>query len=112
VFAAIGPDMLPILGPVFPPVNPMNAYSSGIEAASMGSGMVGSISGIPIYVSPGVGALRMLVMSTAAGEVFEQRVGTLQVVEPSVLGIQVAYAGYFTPLVVSAGSIVKVVKTP
>jgi HK97 family phage major capsid protein len=112
VFAAIGPDMLPILGPVFPPVNPMNAYSSGLEAASMGSGLVGSISGIPIFVSPGVGALRMLVMSTAAGEVFEQRVGTLQVVEPSVLGIQVAYAGYFTPLVVSAGSIVKVVKTP
>jgi HK97 family phage major capsid protein len=112
VFAAIGPDMLPILGPVFPPVNPMNAYSTGLEAASMGSGLVGSISGIPIYVSPGVGALRMLVMSTAGGEVFEQRVGTLQVVEPSVLGIQVAYAGYFTPLVVSAGSIVKVVKTP
>lgn len=112
VFAAVGPDMLPIIGPVFPPVNPMNAYSSGIEAASMGSGLVGSISGIPIYVSPGVGALRMLVMSSAAGEVFEQRVGTLQVVEPSVMGIQLAYAGYFTPLVVSAGSIVKVVKTP
>jgi HK97 family phage major capsid protein len=112
VFAAVGPDMLPIIGPVFPPINPMNAYSSGIEAASMGSGLVGSISGIPIYVSPGIGALRMLVVSTAAAEVFEQRVGTLQVVEPSVLGIQVAYAGYFTPLVVSAGSIVKVVKTP
>jgi HK97 family phage major capsid protein len=112
VFAVVGPDMLPIIGPVFPPVNPMNAYSSGIEAASMGSGLVGSISGIPIFVSPGVGALRMLVLSTAAAEVFEQRVGSLQVVEPSVLGVQVAYAGYFTPMVISAGSIVKVVKTP
>jgi HK97 family phage major capsid protein len=112
VFAVIGPDMLPIVGPVFPPVNPTNAFSSGIEAASMGSGLVGSISGVPIFVSPGVGTLRMIVMSTAAGEVFEQRVGALQVIEPSVLGVQVAYAGYFTPMVISAGSIVKVVKTP
>ena len=112
VFAVVGPDMLPIVGPVFPPVNPTNAFSSGIEAASMGSGLVGSISGVPIFVSPGVGTLRMIVMSTAAGEVFEQRVGSLQVIEPSVLGVQVAYAGYFTPMVISAGSIVKVVKTP
>jgi hypothetical protein len=112
IFAVTGPDMLPILGPVFPPVNPMNAYSQGLEAASMGSGLVGAISGIPLYVSPGVGTLRMLVLSTAALEVFEQRVGALQVVEPSVLGIQVAYAGYFTPLVISGPSIVKIVKTP
>ena len=31
---------------------------------------------------------------------YEDRIGSLQVVEPSVLGVQVAYAGYFTWLVV------------
>jgi HK97 family phage major capsid protein len=112
IFAVTGPDMLPILGPVFPPVNPMNAFSTGLEAGTFGTGLVGSISGIPLYVSSGVGTLRILVFSTAGAEVFEQRVGALQVVEPSVLGVQVAYAGYFTPLVISAGSIVKIVKTP
>jgi len=112
VFAVTGPDMLPILGPVFPPVNPQNAISAGLAMGDFGTGLVGSISGIPLYVSGGVGTLRILVFSTAAAEVYEQRVGALQVVEPSVLGVQVAYAGYFTPLVIDAGGIVKIVKTP
>jgi hypothetical protein len=45
------------------------------------------------------------VISTAAVEVYEQRVGTLQVTEPSVLGVQVAYAGYFTPMTVETGGV-------
>ena len=112
VFAVCGPDMLPILGPVFPPVTPMNAISPGLEASNFGTGLVGQISGIPLYVSSGVGTLRVLVFSTAAAEVYEDRIGALQVVEPSVLGIQVAYAGYFTPMSIEPLGIVKVVKTP
>ena len=112
LFAICGPDMLPVLAPVFPPVNPMNAISPGLSASDMGSGLVGSVSGIPLYVSAGIGALRILVFSTAAAEVYEDRIGSLQVVEPSVLGIQVAYAGYFSPLTIDAGGIVKIVKTP
>jgi len=112
VFAITGPDMLPILGPVFPPVNPQNAISPGLAAGDFGTGLVGQITGIPLYVSAGCGTLRILVFSTAAAEVYEQRVGALQVVEPSVLGLQVAYAGYFTPMVIESTGIVKIVKTP
>lgn len=112
VFAITGPDMLPILGPTFPPYGVTNAVSPGLAAADFGTGLVGSISGIPLYVSAGCGTLRILVFSTAGAEVYEDRIGSLQVVEPSVLGLQVAYAGYFTPMVVDAGSIVKIVKTP
>jgi hypothetical protein len=54
----------------------------------------------------------MLMISTAAAEVYEDRVGALQVIEPSVLGTQVAYAGYFTPLVILATGLQKIVKTP
>jgi hypothetical protein len=36
----------------------------------------------------------------------------LQVVEPSVLGIQVAYAGYFADLVIDPLGIIKITKTP
>jgi HK97 family phage major capsid protein len=112
VFAVTGPDMLPILGPVFPPVNAQNAISPGLAIGDFGTGLVGQISGIPLYVSAGCGTLRILVFSTAGAEVYEDRIGSLQVVEPSVLGLQVAYAGYFTPMVIDATSIVKIVKTP
>jgi len=112
VFAVTGPDMLPILGPVFPPVNPTNAISPGLAAGDFGAGLAGQISGIPVYVSGGVGTLRILVFSTAAAEVYEDRIGSLSVVEPSVLGVQVAYAGYFTPMVLESTAIVKIVKTP
>jgi len=112
VFAICGPDMLPILGPVFPPYNPTNAASPGLAAGDFGTGLVGSITGIPLYVSPGCGTLRILVFSTAAAEVYEDRIGSLSVVEPSVLGVQVAYAGYFTPMTIEGNGIVKIVKTP
>src|SRR5262245_18724711 len=112
VFAITRPDMLPILGPVFPPYNPQNAVSPGLTAGDFGTGLVGQISGIPLYVSAGCGTLRILVFSTAAAEVYEDRIGSLQVVEPSVLGLQVAYAGYFTPMTIDGTSIIKIVKTP
>src|SRR5215831_8458166 len=112
VFAITGPDMLPILGPVFPPYNPQNAVSPGLAAGDFGTGLVGSISGIPLYVSAGCGTLRILVFSTAGAEVYEDRIGSLSVIEPSVLGVQVAYAGYFTPMVIDGTSIIKIVKTP
>ncbi len=54
----------------------------------------------------------MIVLSTAAAEVYEDRIGALQVVEPSVLGVQVAYAGYFASLIVEPTAIVEITKTP
>jgi hypothetical protein len=49
------------------------------------------------------------VVSTAAIEVYEQRVGALQVTEPSVLGVQVAYAGYFTPMLIETAGVQRIV---
>ena len=48
-------------------------------------------------------------VSTAAIEVYEQRVGALQVTEPSVLGVQVAYAGYFTPMLIETAGVQRIV---
>ena len=112
VAAFMAPSMLAAIGPVFPPIPAIPSQSPGMAAADFGSGLVGVVSGIPMYVSGGVGAARILVMSSAAAEVYEDRIGSLQVVEPSVLGVQVAYAGYFTPLVVEAGAVIKITKTP
>jgi hypothetical protein len=112
LIAAASPDVLGILGPLFVPVNPQNSQSTGFTAASFGLGAMGAIGGIPVYVTAGFGTTkRLMVFSTAAAEVFEDRIGSLQVVEPSVLGVQVAYAGYFAPLIIEATGIIKVTVT-
>lgn len=112
IIAVIPPGLLAAWGPIFPPVNPFNQQSQGFNGGDFNSGLMGNIAGIPIYVSPSVTTNTGLVLSTAAAEVYEDRIGSLQVVEPSVLGVQVAYAGYFTPLVIEATGIIKITKTP
>lgn len=104
---ALAPDVLETFGPLFAPVNPQSAQSQGLMAGNIGSGQVGAISGIPTVMSAGLASGKAFLFSTAAIEVFEQRVGTLQVTEPSVMGVQVAYAGYFTPLTIDDGGIIE-----
>lgn len=108
----VPPSRLGRWGQLFAPVNPQNAQSTGFQAGDFGSGIVGNISGIPVICSPGyptvtdhLGSL----VSSAAIEVYEQRVGALQVTEPSVLGVQVAYAGYFTPMLIETGGVQRIV---
>ena len=112
VIIGCSPDTLGLLGPAFPPVNPTNAFSSGFSAGDFASGAAGSISGVAVVVSAGFDAGTMIVMSTAAVEFYEDRIGSLQVVEPSVLGVQVAYAGYAAPLVLEPTAIIEITKTP
>lgn len=100
LFLAIAPSRLKQFGPLFAPVNPQNSQSPGLEAGAFGQGLMGTISGIPVLMSAGLPTDAAVVASTAATEFYEQRVGTLQVTEPSVLGVQVAYAGYFTPMTI------------
>jgi len=108
----VPPARLGSWGALFAPVNPTNAQSSGFNAADFGSGIVGSISGIPVICSPSYPVVTNhfgAVFSTAAVEVYEQRVGALQVTEPSVLGVQVAYAGYFTPMLIETAGVQRIV---
>jgi HK97 family phage major capsid protein len=111
---AIPPDMLQAIGPLFAPYNPagLPLAGQGFSAAGFASGVVGTLSGVIVVMSPTITASTMLVVNTSAAEVYEQRVGALQVVEPSVLGVQVAYAGYFAAIVVEPGGVVKITKTP
>jgi hypothetical protein len=110
VFLAVPPDQIGNWGGAFAPVNPQNALSAGFNASQFGQGVLGYISGIPVVVSLGVTAGTVgIVASTAAVEVYEQRVGTLQVTEPSVLGVQVAYAGFFTPMTVETGGVQRLI---
>src|SRR4029077_13073023 len=62
VIIACSPDMLGLLGPLFPPVNPQNAQSSGFNAADFGTGANGQISGLQVVVSAGFDAGTIIVM--------------------------------------------------
>jgi HK97 family phage major capsid protein len=108
---AVSPDMLGVFGPLFAPVNPQTAQSPGLTAGTFGQGVMGTISGIPVLMSAGLNTGESFVFSTAAIEAFEQRVGTLQATEPSVMGVQVAYAGYFTALTIEDDGIVPLAET-
>ena len=112
VFAVVPPGLLGAWGSLFAPYGPMNQFGQGFSAANFTTGLAGVIAGIPVYVSTAIATNTALVLSTAAAEVYEERIGSLQVVEPSVLGIQVAYAGYFTPMVIEPTGIIKITKTP
>lgn len=111
IFLAVAPGALGVFGPLFAPVNPQNAQSTGFSAGNFGTGVMGNISGVPVVVSAGLATTEAFVMSTALVELFEQRVGTLQVTEPSVLGTQVAYAGYFEALLINDDGIVPLTAT-
>lgn len=106
LFMAVSPDAMVSFGPLFAPVNPQNAQSTGFTAANLSQGVMGYISGIPVVMCSGFSGNEAFVTSTAAVEVYEQRIGTLQVTEPSVLGVQVAYAGYFATLVLEEDAVI------
>lgn len=112
LIAALSPDMLGTIGPLFKNVNPTNAVSTGMTAGDFTSGLVGAVGNIPHYMSNGLDAGSYLVIATAAVEVYDQRGGVLQAVEPSVLGMQVGYYGYFGYWIVAAAGVIKIVKTP
>jgi HK97 family phage major capsid protein len=108
---AVSPDQLAAIGPIFPPINPTNAYSSGFSPPS-DQGDQGSIAGLSVIMSAGLAAGTILVYSTAAAKAFEYKYGNLQVVEPSVWGVQVGYAGDFDAVVIEPTGIIKITKTP
>jgi len=76
--------------PTFPFLNPVNASGGGMSVTSFAGNPVG----LNLVVTPGITDDTFWVLNGLGLEIYEQVVGQLSVVEPSVLGIQVAYAGY------------------
>ena len=105
----VSPEVLSVFGPLFAPYGPNNQFGTGFNAGGFGQGAMGSISGVSVVMSSGLGSGEAFLLSTAAVECYEQRVGTLQVTEPSVLGVQIAYAGYFTPLIVNDDGVIPII---
>ena len=109
---AVSPDMLGVIGPIFPGINPTNAFSSGFSAGNIAQGAQGAVSGLTVIMSAGLDTAQILVYSTAAAKCFEYKYGNLQVVEPSVWGVQVGYAGDFDAVVIEPAGVIKIGVTP
>jgi HK97 family phage major capsid protein len=108
VVLIVSPDMLAAFGGLFAPYGATNSQGQGFSAGAFASGgPVGVISGVPVYMSASLPNGTAILVNTSAAEVYEQRIGTLSVTEPSVLGVQVAYAGYFAAIVLVAGGVQK-----
>jgi len=108
---AVSPDMLGVIGPLFPALNPTNAIAA-MNASDIANGTIPSLSGLSSLMSAGLADGTVLVYSTAAVKAFEYKYGNLQVVEPSVWGVQVGYAGDFDAVVIEPTGVIKVTVTP
>lgn len=76
--------------PIFPFLSPVNASGSMAGATTFEGNPVG----LNFVVTPGITDDTFWVLNNLGLEIYEQVVGQLSVVEPSVLGIQVSYSGY------------------
>ena len=107
VIAVAAPDMLGLIGPLFAPVNPQNAQSTGFTAGRVRHRRRRLDQRDPdLHLVADLDRRHADPVHRGSRDLRGPR-QPADVTEPSVLGMQVAYYGYFTPLVMSAAGIIK-----
>jgi HK97 family phage major capsid protein len=109
VWAALG-SLVDVARVVLPP----DGYSGATEeprdgfdvGASTLAAFRGDILGLPRIVVPTFAAGTCIVGPSAMFEVYEEVIGLLSVIEPSILGVQVAYGGYLAWGALQGGALV------
>jgi HK97 family phage major capsid protein len=89
--------------PVIVAGSPMNSMGSGGPSTFQTS-----ILGMTLIVSPGLPAGTLIVGASSFAEAYEDRRGALRVVEPKLLGWEIAYYGYFAGIVTEVEAFVQV----
>lgn len=92
---------------LFPTVNPMNAMGS-IQPQSM----TGSVAGMTLVVDKNLAAGTAILGDSTFVETYETIGGQVSVIEPSVLGTQMAFYGYIAWLVLEPKAFVKLTGVP
>ena len=85
--------------PIFSVIAPQNTSGS----MSADSFQQGPWNGLTPVVSPALPANSLIVYYAPAAEAWSQEIGTLSVVEPRLLGYEVAYGRYFAVSITYAG---------
>jgi HK97 family phage major capsid protein len=76
------------------------------------TGSAGSVLGLNLVVSPALPPKSMFVVCSAFAEVYEDQKGALRVVEPKLLGWEIAYYGYFAGIVTENSAFVQLTPIP
>jgi hypothetical protein len=106
---AVSANMLGMIGPLFAPVNPQNAYSTGFGANTVQvQGPQGQIANLTVVLGTGLPDDTILFLYRSAVRCYEDRYGAMQVNEPSVWGVQVGYAGDFETVVLDDGGVIEI----
>lgn len=69
-------------------------FSGNLESSSNLSSFTGAVLNLPRVVVPEFDAGTCIIGSSKGYEFYEERIGLLSAVEPSILGVEVAYGGY------------------
>lgn len=87
-------DMWASLGATISAARATKASNDNPGSSSPTSFQAGDLLDIKRTMSPGLPEGTLVVGRTALFEVYEERIGLLSAVEPSILGVEVAYGGY------------------
>lgn len=98
-------DMWSSLGPL---IEAQVATNNNPGSTSVGS-FVGELLKLPRIVVPSFPNGTLIIGVSKWSEVYEERIGLLQAVLPSVFGVQVAYGGYVAYNTLKAGAFAKVI---
>lgn len=103
-------DMWAVLGPKLAALR-ANGSGLGIGDAALTS-FTGNLLGIREVVVPSFPAATLIIGNSNRVEVYEDRIGLLSVVEPKILGVEVAYGGYIANGTLKAGAFRNIVVHP
>lgn len=85
-------DLWGVLGPLIEAQVP--TMNNDLGQVSLGDFQAGNLLKLPRTVVPSFPANTLIIGAKRWTEVYEERIGLLQAVNPSILGVQIAYGGY------------------
>jgi hypothetical protein len=88
----MGLDLWGVLGPLLEAQVP--TLNGDLGGTNVGDMQAGNLLKLPRVVVPSFPANTIVVGARRWTEVYEERIGLLQAVNPSILGVQIAYGGY------------------
>lgn len=102
----MGLDMWGALGPLIESQVP--TMNNDLGGVNLGDFQSGNLLKLPRTVVPSFPANTIIIGSSRWTEVYEERIGLLQAVNPSILGVQIAYGGYIAYNTIKAAAFTKV----
>jgi len=88
----MGLDLWGVLGPKIE--SAVQTMNNDVGTVNLGDFQAGNLLKLPRVVVPSFPANTLIVGARRWTEVYEERIGLLQAVNPSILGVQIAYGGY------------------